>query len=133
MRMNEQGSAFAIQEGKNDPNLVQPRRRSGDSGGGRPPVVAGTSARNTGVALVAPKGADPRTPHDRDEIYVVVSGSGRFIRGDDNVAFSPGDPLFARAGEVHRFEAFTADFSAWVMFYGPMGGELRGEAGGETP
>jgi hypothetical protein len=50
-----------------------------------------------------------------------------------HVAFSPGDALFVRTGEVHRIEAFTADFSAWVMFYGPMGGELRGEVGSETP
>jgi hypothetical protein len=50
-----------------------------------------------------------------------------------HVAFSPGGARFVRAGEVHRFEAFMANFSAWVMFYGPMGGELRGEVGGETP
>jgi hypothetical protein len=24
---------------------------------------------------------------------------------------------------VHRFENFTDDFSVWVMFYGPEGGE----------
>jgi hypothetical protein len=24
---------------------------------------------------------------------------------------------------VHRFEDFTEDFSTWVFFYGPVGGE----------
>jgi len=71
----------------------------------------------------APKETDPQTPHDRDEVYVVVSGSGVFVRGDEKVAFNPGDALFVAAHEVHRFESFTPDFAAWVMFYGPVGGE----------
>jgi mannose-6-phosphate isomerase-like protein (cupin superfamily) len=71
----------------------------------------------------APKGTDPQTPHDRDEVYVVVSGSGTFARGADRVTFAPGDALFVAAGETHRFESFTPDFATWVMFYGPPGGE----------
>jgi len=27
------------------------------------------------------------------------------------------------AGVTHRFEEFSDDFGAWVMFYGPEGGE----------
>ena len=34
-----------------------------------------------------------------------------------------GDALFVRAGIVHRFEDFAADFATWVFFYGPEGGE----------
>lgn len=72
----------------------------------------------------APKGTDPQTPHDRDEVYVVVAGSGTFVRGDERVGFGPGDALFVAAQESHRFESFTSDFATWVMFYGPVGGEL---------
>ncbi len=71
----------------------------------------------------APKGTDPQTPHDKDEVYVVVSGSGYFVRGDERVRFAPGDALFAAAHETHRFEDFSDDFATWVMFYGPIGGE----------
>ncbi len=59
----------------------------------------------------------------KDEVYVVVSGSGQFVCGDTKVAFGPGDALFVPAHAVHRFEAFTDDFATWVVFYGPTGGE----------
>ena len=71
----------------------------------------------------APPGQDPQTPHDKDEVYVVVSGSGWFRRGDERVAFKPGDALFVAAHVQHRFEDFSDDFATWVIFYGPAGGE----------
>ena len=71
----------------------------------------------------APKGTDPQTPHDHDEIYVVASGAGGFVRREERVAFGPNDALFVAAHEVHRFEDFSADFATWVIFYGPVGGE----------
>lgn len=75
------------------------------------------------VKVYAPRGTDPQTPHTRDEIYVVISGSGTFVHGDERTAFQAGDFLFAAAGVVHRFEDFTDDFAVWVFFYGPEGGE----------
>lgn len=71
----------------------------------------------------APKGQDPQVPHDKDEVYVVVSGSGWFVCGDRRDRFGPGDALFVKARAVHRFEDFTDDFATWVIFYGPEGGE----------
>lgn len=76
------------------------------------------------VELYAPRGHDPQQPHDQDEVYVVVSGSGDFVCGGDRMAFGPGDLLFVPAGTVHRFEDFTDDLAVWVIFYGPRGGEL---------
>jgi mannose-6-phosphate isomerase-like protein (cupin superfamily) len=75
------------------------------------------------VKVYAPRGTDPQQPHTRDEIYVVISGSGTFVHGDERVSFQAGDFLFAAAGVVHRFEDFTDDFAVWVFFYGPEGGE----------
>jgi mannose-6-phosphate isomerase-like protein (cupin superfamily) len=77
------------------------------------------------VKLYAPRGTDPQHPHTRDEIYVVVSGSGRFFRTGTEVAFGPGDVLFVAAGEEHRFVEFSDDFATWVFFYGPEGGEAE--------
>lgn len=71
----------------------------------------------------APRGVDAQTRHARDELYVVVTGRGWFKRGGDRVAFSAGDALFVRAGVPHRFEDFSEDFGAWMVFYGPDGGE----------
>jgi mannose-6-phosphate isomerase-like protein (cupin superfamily) len=75
------------------------------------------------VKLYAPRGRDPQTPHSRDEVYVVVQGTGVFFNGETRRPFAPGDFLFAPAGSEHRFEDFTDDFAVWVMFYGPQGGE----------
>jgi len=75
----------------------------------------------------APRGTDPQAPHTRDEVYVVTSGRGWFVRGDERVPFEPGDALFVAAGVEHRFEDFTDDFGTWVLFYGPEGGERPAE------
>jgi len=66
---------------------------------------------------------DDQEPHEQDEIYIVHTGSGKFLRGDECFAFAPGDALFVPAGVEHRFVDFTKDFGAWVVFYGPEGGE----------
>jgi mannose-6-phosphate isomerase-like protein (cupin superfamily) len=75
------------------------------------------------VELYAPRGHDPQTPHDRDEVYFVISGSGDFVRAGERHAFAAGDALFVAAHVEHRFEKFSPDFAAWVVFYGPTGGE----------
>jgi mannose-6-phosphate isomerase-like protein (cupin superfamily) len=71
----------------------------------------------------APRGSDVQTPHDQDEVYMIASGSGWFLREGKRVAVEPGDVLFVPAGLEHRFVDFSDDFGAWVVFYGPMGGE----------
>lgn len=78
------------------------------------------------VEMYAPQGHDPQQPHSRDEVYVVARGSGTFVNGSKRHPFRAGDFLFVAAGVEHRFEAFTADFATWVLFYGPEGGEQDG-------
>ena len=75
------------------------------------------------LRFYAPKGSDPQTPHERDELYVIASGRGTFVRGAERVAVGPNDVLFVPARMVHRFEDFSDDLAAWVIFYGPEGGE----------
>lgn len=91
------------------------------------------------VRWYAPQGSDPQEPHDRDELYVVATGTGVFVRaeestcfgddpalplhGEERVAVQPGDALFVPAGTAHHFEAMSQDFGAWMIFYGPEGGE----------
>jgi mannose-6-phosphate isomerase-like protein (cupin superfamily) len=73
--------------------------------------------------LYAPRGADLQQPHTRDEVYVVISGTGRFVCGDEHATFEAHDVLFVPAGVPHRFEDFSDDLAVWVLFYGPDGGE----------
>lgn len=78
------------------------------------------------VEIYAPVGADPQSPHTRDEAYVVIRGRGTFVSDAGRQQFGPGDFLFAPAGVAHRFEGFSEGFAVWVFFYGPSGGERTG-------
>ena len=75
------------------------------------------------VEIYKPEREDPQTKHSLDEIYVVISGSGFFVRGDEKKPFEQGEVIFVPAGMNHRFEDFSDDFATWVFFYGPEGGE----------
>ena len=69
-----------------------------------------------------------RTPSslNQDECYVILEGEGRFRMSEETVAFGPGDFFFVPAGVPHRFLDFDESFKAWVIFYGPEGGEQIG-------
>lgn len=75
------------------------------------------------VEIYKPDQIDKQQPHSRDEVYIVVSGTGTFFNDGERSEFVSGDFLFVKAGKEHRFENFTEDFSTWVLFYGPEGGE----------
>lgn len=78
------------------------------------------------VEYYKPDQIDRQQPHERDEVYVITSGTGTFNRAGSAMAIKPGDLLFVPAGVDHRFENFTDDFATWVLFYGPIGGEKTG-------
>ena len=75
------------------------------------------------VRYFAPQKRDKQVPHDQDEVYVVISGYGRFIVETHSEPFGPNDVLFVPAHCEHRFEDFSDDFATWVVFYEPNGGE----------
>jgi mannose-6-phosphate isomerase-like protein (cupin superfamily) len=75
------------------------------------------------LGYYAPVNSDPQQPHERDEIYIVQSGTSQFVLEDQTLSLSRGDAVFVPAGAVHRFTGFSADFGTWVIFWGPAGGE----------
>lgn len=75
------------------------------------------------VEVYKPNEKDLQQPHEKDEVYLVISGKGDFYSSGKTVKFQKGDFLFVPAGIEHRFENFSDDFSTWVIFYGPKGGE----------
>jgi mannose-6-phosphate isomerase-like protein (cupin superfamily) len=82
------------------------------------------------IGLYAPVELDRQGPHRQDELYIVVAGSGFFVKGDERRAFGAGDAVFVEAGIPHRFENFTPDFITWVIFWGPEGGEADSNVAG---
>ena len=48
----------------------------------------------------------PQVPHQRDELYIVAAGTGRYRVGDRVTAVGPGDLLFAAAHQsISVFQA----------------------------
>jgi len=77
------------------------------------------------VKLSLPVIPNIQTPHQQDEVYVITRGSGFLVHDGKREAFGSGDLLFVAAGTEHHFEDFTKDLVVWVVFYGPVGGEVR--------
>jgi len=76
------------------------------------------------VKLSLPERPNRQTPHEQDEIYVVLRGRGVLFHEDARDPFEPGDLLFVAAGIEHHFEDTSEDLAVWRVFYGPRGGEF---------
>lgn len=75
------------------------------------------------VELFAPRGVDPQTPHEQDELYFVHAGKAEFVVRGERAKCTAGDALFVAAGVPHHFESVSPDFATWIVFWGPKGGE----------
>jgi len=74
--------------------------------GGGYEVVHESAGVELGVyVLVAPE-PDRQQPHEDDEIYVVLEGSGRLEVEGKPVDVKEGDAVFVEAGADHRFTAY---------------------------
>ena len=74
------------------------------------------------VELYIPEGKDLQGPHDRDECYVVINGSGRFRMGEEVVPFKAGDFFFVPRGNSHTdFWILGERLETWVIFPWPRG------------
>ncbi len=80
------------------------------------------------VEIYRPNKVDLQTPHLQDELYVIASGTGEFFNNGKTSKFQSGDVLFVPAGIEHRFLNFSDEFSTWVIFYGPQGGEQQAKS-----
>ena len=72
------------------------------------------------VEIYRPQDTDKQLPHDRDELYIIISGTGTFQLLQQSTEFKPGDLFFVPAYQEHRFTSFTNDFATWVIFTGPV-------------
>lgn len=75
------------------------------------------------MKLHTPTMPNVQQPHEQDELYLIVSGQGRFTKAGQTCSFGPGDAIFVEAGAEHCFEEISADTLLWILFWGPPGGE----------
>jgi mannose-6-phosphate isomerase-like protein (cupin superfamily) len=90
------------------------KRRLAESGGGYE-IVHSSPGLEIGVyVLVAPE-PDRQQPHDDDEVYVVLEGTGVLDVEGESVALRVGHAVFVPAGAEHRFSAYE-QLSVLVIF-----------------
>lgn len=83
--------------------------------GGGYEIVHQSAGLEVGVyVLVAPE-PDRQQPHEDDEIYIVLDGSGVLTVEDENVPVSVGEAVFVEAGADHRFSAYE-QLAVLVLF-----------------
>ncbi|MCY7303653.1 MAG: cupin domain-containing protein [Thermoleophilia bacterium] len=86
--------------------------------GGGYEVVHSSPGLEIGVyVLVAPE-PDRQQPHDEDEVYVVLEGSGVLEVEGNATPLSEGMALFVAAGAEHRFTSYE-QLALLVVFNGP--------------
>ncbi len=69
-------------------------------------IVHESAGLEIGVyVLVAPE-ADEQQPHEDDEIYIVLEGSGVLEVEGEYVPVQEGSAVFVEAGTDHRFSAY---------------------------
>ena len=96
------------------------RRKLSESGGGYE-VVHSSPGLEIGVyVLVAPE-ADRQQPHEYDEVYIVLEGSGVLEVEGTSTPLDEGGALFVPAGADHRFTAYE-HLALLVVFNGPHSG-----------
>ena len=90
------------------------KERLRESGGGYE-VVHESPGLELGVyVLVAPE-PDRQQPHEDDEVYVVLEGTGLLEVEGDTVPVKEGSAVFVEAGADHRFSAYE-HLSVLVLF-----------------
>ena len=88
--------------------------RLSDAGGGYE-VVHESAGLELGVyVLVAPE-PDHQQPHQDDEVYVVLEGTGVLEVEGEQVPVKEGSAVFVEAGAEHRFTAYE-HLSVLVIF-----------------
>jgi mannose-6-phosphate isomerase-like protein (cupin superfamily) len=97
---------------------VDAAKRRLQEGGGGYEIVHTSPGLEVGVyVLVAPE-PDRQQPHEDDEVYVVLEGSGTLEVEGEGVDLAEGQAMFVAAHAEHRFTAYE-QLSLLVIFTRP--------------
>ena len=69
-----------------------------------------------GLYILAAGGTDPQSPHTEDEVYYVVSGRGKILVADENLAVQPGSIVYVPKHVAHRFHSIEEELRLLVFF-----------------
>jgi mannose-6-phosphate isomerase-like protein (cupin superfamily) len=100
-----------------DPIRIREVQQRLEAGNGGYEIVHESPGLELGVyVLVAPE-PDRQQPHDRDEVYVVLSGRGTLEIEGESMQLHEADAAFVPAGVDHRFTGYEG-LSVLVVFAG---------------
>ena len=69
-----------------------------------------------GLYVLEPGADDPQTPHQEDEVYVVLAGRARLTVAGQDQPVGPGSVVFVARTVPHRFADVTERLSVLVLF-----------------
>ena len=90
------------------------RERLREAGGGYEVVHESAGLELCVYVLVAPE-PDRQQPHEDDEVYIVLEGSGVLEVENEQIPVKEGSAVFVEAGADHRFSAYE-HLSVLVIF-----------------
>lgn len=97
---------------------VESVRQRLEEGNGGYEIVHESPGLEVGVyVLVAPE-PDRQQPHEDDEVYIGLEGTGVLEVAGAEVPIAPGEAIFVEAGVEHRFTAYES-LSVLVVFTRP--------------
>jgi mannose-6-phosphate isomerase-like protein (cupin superfamily) len=99
--------AFAV-------DVTAVRRRLEAAGGGYE-VVHASPGLEVGVYVLFAPESDRQQPHEDDELYLVLDGSGVLTIEGQHVPLKEGEAVFVPAGAQHQFTAYEG-LSVLVLF-----------------
>jgi mannose-6-phosphate isomerase-like protein (cupin superfamily) len=73
-------------------------------------------AMSAGFYRLPAAGVDPQSPHNEDEIYVILAGRAWITVGKEERSVGPGDVVFVAATVPHRFHDIGEDLEVVVVF-----------------
>jgi mannose-6-phosphate isomerase-like protein (cupin superfamily) len=75
-------------------------------------------ALRAGLYVLAPGAWDHQSPHEEDEVYVVMSGRATFQAGPESCPAQPGSVIYVAAHQEHRFTDIVEELRVLVLFAG---------------
>ncbi|MBO0662167.1 hypothetical protein LQ948_07260 [Jiella sp. MQZ9-1] len=77
------------------------------------------------LEVFAPRGRSDQAPRPEDRLVIIAAGQAATKSGDDAGTVMAGDALLVPAGDTFQIIQPSDDFIAWIVAWGPEGGEAE--------
>lgn len=74
------------------------------------------SEESLSVELARYPNPEPKTPHKTDELYFIISGSGKVHVGSERYTVAEGDVVYVEQGVEHDFFDINDEITALIVF-----------------